>query len=96
MCWLGGPIEFLISTLQHLDETGKGLLDAVVESDLNPFVNCRRRLTKLIQEGIDGDMSPLFHGVSVAAQNALLSEVRILGLDLGAQVELGSCFGVWR
>jgi hypothetical protein len=88
MTWLGSPVEFLISELQHLDEQGKGLWDAVVENDMNPLVRFRRQLTKLVSEGADGPMSPLFHGLSVKRQNELLSEVRTMGLDLGAQVDL--------
>lgn len=86
LCWLGAPIEFLIRTLQYLDEIGKGLWDAVVDSPLNPFTTCRRQLTTLLLDGVTGAVSPLFLDLGVPAHNSLVRELRTVGLDLGAQV----------
>ena len=85
LCWFGAPVEALILILQSLDEAGKGLYDAVTNGPLNPILRCQRRLTQLLKEGVNGDLGPLFYGLSDAEKRALLLEVRTLGTDFGAQ-----------
>jgi hypothetical protein len=90
MCWLGAPVENLMSTLQYLDEAGKGLYDTMMENDLNPYYVCRRELSKLVDSGVGGDLEPVFDAVVVAEHPALACQVRAIGLDLGAQASVPS------
>ncbi len=85
MCWIGAPIETLIGTLQHLDENGKGLYDAVVDSDLNPFLVCKKRLTKLVMDGAGGDLGPVFQCLIPADRKLMMVYLRTMGLDMGGQ-----------
>ena len=86
VCWLGAPIERLISYTQFLDDAGHGMFDVVVDTELNPFYTCRQRLCKLVNEGADGELGPVFDAFPVEEHPALMTDVAALGLDFAAQV----------
>ena len=84
-CWLGAPIERLISYTQFLDEAGRGMFDVVLNTELNPFYTCKQRLCKLVNEGADGELGPVFDAYPVAEHPALMADLAALGLDFAAQ-----------
>ena len=84
-CWLGAPIERLISYTQFLDGAGRGMFDVVLNTELNPFYTCKQRLCKLVNEGADGELGPVFDAYPVAEHPALMADLAALGLDFAAQ-----------
>ncbi len=86
MAWMGSPVERLISVVQHLDSAGKGLFDAVLDTDLNPFRACRKELAELVHQGAKGPMEPVFARLPPHEHARVLGRIRALGLDFGGQV----------
>jgi hypothetical protein len=85
LCFLGAPVEAMMSRLQYLDSAGKGLFDAVVDTDLNPFLCCRRQLTALVLEGSDGPLGVVFCS-HPHLHKELMRDIRRMGCDFGGQV----------
>ena len=88
LCWLGAPIENLMSELQWLDRTKKGLLDIQLPDDpLNPFRRTRQRICLILREGRTGAMQPLYEAIPADAHPEFSSQARAMGLQFSAEVD---------
>ena len=95
LCWLGAPIEDLMSELQWLYDGGKVLFDVQIPgSSLNPFRKARRRLCVLLPHGRVGPLQPPFDEV-LADQHPELLHKRG-PWDGSSQLRLFSAETKWR
>eukprot|EP00959_Pyramimonas_sp_CCMP1952_P384294 8053831-Pyramimonas_sp.AAC.1 len=73
-CYLGGPIERMMSTLQHRDGTGKILYDLTSSTtSVNPIRTCCASLCKMMSDvdrGLLGPVLEYFDGLGRAAFTA--------------------------
>lgn len=90
LAWLGEPIETLMKVLQTLDESGKGLYDAVVEDMRNPFYRCKKYLATLALAGANGDLKALFEAFPQDKYCELKARMREVSMDFLAQ----ACCGI--
>ena len=89
LCVVGVAVEHLIARTDYLDERQKGLYD-LASPRLNPFVQCRQWLGKLIQSG-RAHASPLrplfdsFRDQDVHTDKFLMRQFLGQALDMAAQ-----------
>ena len=86
LCWVAWPVERLQSELEWLDNNGKGLLDVAFDDLCNPFFKARVALSQLVHDAPRGRFKSLLDMVPSSQHNDLISELRRMGLSLGAQV----------
>ena len=87
LCWLGGPVEDLMSQLQWLDWAKQGLMDVQIpDGTLNPFHTARRRICSILRTGRKGPVQPLFDSIPADEHPEFSSQARTMGLQFSAEI----------
>eukprot|EP00959_Pyramimonas_sp_CCMP1952_P269152 5627311-Pyramimonas_sp.AAC.1 len=80
-CYLGAPVERLMSVLQHRDMTGKILLDITAgPTDSNPIHSCCKDLVELMSAGGAGRLGPVLEYMEEGVDRSkFLEDARAMG-----------------